>query len=70
MEPYYLCFYPLIWHKVEHLLIGITLNKESALIMKDQKAMSGKSTKHTFSSGIFTHNYFLESIDVNSPTTM
>lgn len=38
MEPYYLCFYPLIWHKlkVEHLLIGITLNKESALIMKDQ----------------------------------
>lgn len=36
MEPYYLCFYPLIWHKVEHLLIGITLNKESALIIKDQ----------------------------------
>ena len=32
--------------------------------------MGGKSTKHTFSSGIFTHNYFLESIDVNSPTTM
>ena len=36
MEPYYLCCYPLIWHKVEDLLIGITLSKESALIMKDQ----------------------------------
>lgn len=42
MKPYYLCFYPLIWHKVEHLLIGITLNKESALIMTDQNNIEWK----------------------------